>query len=265
MNRVITAADGNWRVGWWLIAGLSTLAAVIAAVFVRERPSDLGQHPDGDEPDDATGRTRRRPPTWVSTVNWNYRDVVRSVPFWVLVLTLTGGSAGYSLFLAHGVVHLQDLGHTRTVSAWAVSIMTISSLVAKLIVAVFGDRLDPRYLWGIFSLVFSFGLVIVVDARTPLSLIMFASCVGIGFGGTMVCMMTVLSNYYGLKAFAGLSGLAIALNTSMSAISPIVAGRLYDQGLGYAGSFYATAAWCFAGGIVLLLIRRPSRDERASD
>ena len=145
-----------------------------------------------------------------------------------------------------------------------VGILSISSLLAKLLIAALGDRLDPRYLWGIFTLVFGVGLVIVVDARSPLLVFMFSACIGIGFGGSLVCMMAVLSNYYGVKAFAGLSGLAIALNTSLSAIAPIVAGRLYDQGFGYAGSFYATAAWCLAGGLVLLLMRRPSRDEHAA-
>jgi MFS family permease len=264
LNRVITAAHGNWRVGWWLIAGLSTLAAVIAALFVRERPSDLGQFPDGDAPEGAAGRAQRKRPAWVSPVSWNYRDVVRTVPFWVMLLALTGGSAGYTLFLAHGIVHLKDLGHTAAEGAWAVSILSISSLLAKLLIAALGDRLDPRYLWGIFTLVFGIGLVIVVDARSLLLVFIFSACIGIGFGGSLVCMMAVLSNYYGVKAFAGLSGLAIALNTSLSAIAPIVAGRLYDQGFGYAGSFYATAAWCLAGGLVLLLMRRPSLDEHAA-
>jgi hypothetical protein len=43
--------------------------------------------------------------------------------------------------------------------------------------------------------------------------------------------MTVLSNYYGLKAFALLSGIAIAINTTTSAIGPYVAGYLFDKGI----------------------------------
>ena len=263
LDRVISAS-GNWRAGWWLIAGLSALAALVVALCVREQPADLGQYPDGDAPDATTGQLQRRRPPWVSSVDWKYREVVRTLPFWIMLLSLSGGSAGYTLFLAHGVVHLKDLGHSSTMGAWAISVLTATALIAKLIVAVFGDRFDPRYLWGIFTLVFALGLVIVVDARTPLAVFSFATCLGIGFGGGVVCMMAVLSNYYGLQAFAGLSGLGIALNTTLSAVAPIIAGRLYDQGLGYGSSFYVTAAWCLAGGVVLLLMRRPTRDERAT-
>ena len=81
---------------------------------------------------------------------------------------------------------------------------------------LFGDRIDPRYLWAVFMVFFGAGLVLIVDARTPLLVNAFATCLGIGFGGGVVCLMTVLGNYYGLKAFALLSGIAIAINTTLS-------------------------------------------------
>ena len=77
------------------------------------------------------------------------------------------------------------------------------------------------------------------------------------FGGGLVCLMAVLSNYYGVRAFASLAGLAVAINTTLSAIAPKVAGRLYDHGVGYAGTFYFLAAWCFVGAVVLYLLRMP--------
>ena len=69
--------------------------------------------------------------------------------------------------------------------------------------------------------------------------------------------MSVLSNYYGTGAFASLAGVAIAINTTLSAIAPKVAGHLFDRGVGYAVNFYFLAAWCFAGAIVLFFMRRP--------
>jgi MFS family permease len=85
----------------------------------------------------------------------------------------------------------------------------------------------------------------------------FATCFGIGFGGGLVCFMSVLSNYYGTRAFASLAGLAIAINTTGSAIAPKVAGHLFDQGVGYAATFYFLAAWGFISAVVLIFARRP--------
>ncbi|HLB83376.1 MAG TPA: hypothetical protein VJK00_01510, partial [Steroidobacteraceae bacterium] len=57
--------------------------------------------------------------------------------------------------------------------------------------------------------------------------------------------------------FASLSGLAIAINTGICSLAPIIAGRMYDQGLGYSGAFYLIAGWSIAGGALLALMKRP--------
>ena len=61
VDKVIRASGGNWRAGWWLMAGVSTIAAVLAILFVRESPADLGQFPDGaTEENPANFRWARR-------------------------------------------------------------------------------------------------------------------------------------------------------------------------------------------------------------
>jgi len=248
---------GTWRAGWWLLAALSAAAGCIALVFVRERPEDVGQVADGFGPrDDGQPAPDTRPP-FVTRREWTFREGVRHPTYWLLLGALVGGSGGYTLFLAHGVVHLQDLGHSAGVGAWAVGIMTVSGLIGKVILAAFGDRIDPRYIFALFMAVFAVGLVVIVNARALWQVFLFATCIGIGFGGGLVCLMAVLSNYYGTRAFASLAGLAIAVNTTLSAIAPKVAGRLFDQGVGYGVNFYFLASWCFLGAIVLFFMRRP--------
>jgi MFS family permease len=105
--------------------------------------------------------------------------------------------------------------------------------------------------------VFGIGAVVMAHASTLPLVYTFAFCLGIGFGGGVVCLMAVLGNYFGLKAFALLSGIAIAVNTTLSALAPYAAGRLFERGYGYQGICYFLAAWCFAGALVLFLIRRP--------
>jgi MFS family permease len=263
LNRLIEVT-GNWRAGWWLLAALSAVAACIALRLVRERPEDLGQVADGFGPPAAAGQPAPDSrPAFVSRREWTFREAARDPSYWLLLGALVGGSGGYTLFLAHGVVHMQDLGHSAAVGAWAVGIMTVSGLIGKAILAAFGDRIDPRYIYALFVGVFGIGLVVVVNAHALWQVVLFAICMGIGFGGGVVCLMAVLSNYYGTGAFASLAGLAIAINTTLSAIAPKVAGRLFDHGVGYAVNFYFLAAWCFAGAAVLLFMRRPGvLDER---
>jgi len=88
LNGVILAAHGNWRMGWWVVAGLSALVAVIAAVFVKERPADLGQQPDGiptDAGSASKGVASGNRTGHITTEQWTYGEVVRSPQLWLML------------------------------------------------------------------------------------------------------------------------------------------------------------------------------------
>lgn len=266
-NWLITATGGNWRAGWWFYAALAVISTAIAAVFIRERPSDLGQVPYGTEVEplavraessDAVAASARRP-AFISQERWTLPEVMRSGRFWVMVLALCGGSAGYTLFLAQGVLHLKDLGFTSAQAAAAVSVVPGAALLGKAPLAVFGDRFDPRYIWAITSAVFGLGLLLVIHPRTMLEMYLFSLCIGIGFGGGIVGMMTTLGNYYGVGVFAAAAGVGGALNTIVSFFASNIGAMVYDRLGSYAPTFTGLAVWCFAGAIALMLVRPPVR------
>jgi MFS family permease len=293
LNRVITAAGGNWRAGWWLYAALAAISTTIAAVFIRDRPSDLGQEPHGaevapsvaraeskdaervtarklEQGGDAELRGERkigsgaRRPAFISGERWTFAEVMRSGRFWIMVLALCGGSAGYTLFLAQGVLHLKDLGFDSAQAALALSVTTGSALLGKAPLAIFGDRLDPRYIWAVTSAVFGLGLILVIHPRTMLEVYLFSLCVGVGFGGGIVGMMTTLGNYYGAEVFAAAAGVGAALNTLISFFASNIGGVVYDRLGSYTPTFLSLAAWCFAGAIALALVGQPARRATAS-
>src|SRR5260370_32605242 len=63
INRILMANGGNWRQALAIVAGVSVLSAIVAFLFVRERPEDLGQIVDGgpgaSQPAEAAAPTAR--------------------------------------------------------------------------------------------------------------------------------------------------------------------------------------------------------------
>ena len=269
LNSAIGKAGGNWRAGWWLYAALAAISAVLAAAFIRERPADLGQQAYGAEAAPQTGGapagTGRRRPAFISQERWTNAEVMRSARFWIMVLALCGGSAGYTLFLAQGVPHLKvDLGFSSTQAALALSVTTGSALLGKAPLALFGDRIDPRYIWAVTSAVFGLGFILLIHPRTMLEVYLFSLCIGIGWGGCIVGLMTTLGNYYGQEAFAHAAGIAGGVNTVFSFFASNIGGIVFDRLHTYAPTLISLAVWCFAGAIALALVGRPHRRASAS-
>jgi MFS family permease len=260
LDRIISASGGNWRMGWWLIALLACVSAAIAAIFVKERPSDLGQLPDGgasNQPATANNMKSSRFGVHVTSEEWKYREVVRSCGFWLMLASTLGTSSAYALFLGQGISHLRDLGHSSAVAAFSVSVMMGSSFLAKVILGATGDKLDPRYLWAAASAFAGMSMLLLIKAGGFMGVYPFAACLGLGFGGSVVCMMAVLSNYFGLAVFPSIAGLSVALQTTISSIVPVAAGHLFDISGSYTSAFYMVGTWCFVGAIVLFLVRPP--------
>ncbi len=111
---------GDWRDAWWVIAGFSALAAVLALFFVREKPEDMGQSVDGVSDADiaaARGQPAKPKPAFITDSPWEFRDAVRSPSYWLILCSLLGGSGMYTLFLAHGKLLLGGF-RTRRGHRW---------------------------------------------------------------------------------------------------------------------------------------------------
>jgi MFS family permease len=265
INGMIESAGGDWRVGWWVFVVLAALCAVVAALFVREQPSDLGQHPDGIAPGATVegGSAPKPRSVYLSTEEWTSQEALGSATFWMLLLCMCGMSLGYTWLLSHGFVHLQDLGHTRAAAASAASAFAIFTLAGKFTVGGLGDRIEPRYLFSIALALFAVGLFVVMNATTTISLYVYAVLLGIGWGAALTCLMTLLGNYFGTKAYAGVVGVTIAVQTTVSAVAPSVAGYLFERTGTYGPTVYTIAVLCVIGSFVLLLTKPPLRPVRA--
>lgn len=267
--RLISASRGNWRAGWWLMAGMSSVAALLAAFFVKEQPSDLGQLPDGEPagpPKDSAPRAGASLAgsrgVYKTTEEWPLREVWRTPAIWLLLISILGFSAGYPLFLAHGLAHLRDLGFTPAAAAFSISVMLLSALAGQLLFAGVGDHLEPRLLWAAASAIFGVGMLLALHARGVAGLWLYAICLGSGFGIAFSAMMTLPANYFGSRAYAPVIGVVIAVGTAAGAAGAYAAGTVFDRYGTYLPAFYSIAGLSFLSALLLLLTKPPVRKEQ---
>lgn len=264
LDRLTAAEHGDWRAGWWLIAAAGVVATLMSGLLVRDRPEDVGQHPDGGAaaapavaaPDLPASRRAR---VYVTAIDWTVAEALRSPTMWLLMLSALGFSCALTLVLAQGVTHMMDRGATPAEAALALSVSVLAGLVANGAVGALGDLVDPRLLWAACLVANTAGMIAFVWVRPGPGLYATAAALGVAGAGSMVSMITLLGNYYGAKAYAGVFGVASGIQSTLGALAPIAAGYVYDVIHSYAPVFDATAVLCLLGAALLILVVRPPR------
>jgi len=262
LDRIIAAVEGNWRAGWYFIAGTSVLAAVLSILFVKNRPSDLGQVPDGiSEGEESIGSVGAKPPSlsrvYRTTQDWKVGDAIKIRTLWLIIAGTVFFIWPVMMFVAHGVIHLRDLGHSPATAAMSLGLLTLCSVAGRLLAGSLGDRIEPRYIWAVAMLFSMTGILMVVWATSVVQIYLYAIFLGIGYGASYICWVTMVGNYFGPNAFASTMGMQVPITIGTGALSPFLAGLVYDHQGSYTMAFIGTAALSFVGAVVLLLAKPP--------
>lgn len=270
LDWVTRMAHGDWRMGWWLIAVCGVVAVLISALFVRDRPSDVGQFPDGaaapppaiEEATPPVAAPAAR--VYVTTRDWTATEALRSPTLWILMASALGFSCSITLVLGQGVAHMLDRGISPTNAALALSVSVAAGFVAHAIVGVLGDYVEPRLLWAGSLLLNAAGMLAFIWIKPGADLFVAVALLGAGGSASMICMITLLANYYGAKAYAGVFGLASGVQSTLGALAPVVAGYVYDRIHTYTPVFAVVAAMCLAGAMAMFAIAKPPRHALAA-
>lgn len=230
---VIEKAGGDWRVGWYIIAAASVVAIITALFTVREQPSDVGQYPDGLAPSEAettVSGSSRKTRTYRTPVEWTVHDAVRSRSLWLLVIAVVFSAFVWQIVVSQGPLHLLDRGFDPGMAAFFYSLAIGLSIVGRFTIAALGDIIEPRFLFagGILCILAGGILFWFVSPDVTWAAYLYPLLGGFGFGLTYICLPTIIGNYWGISAFAGIRGIDSPIELSIQAMVAPVAGFLYD-------------------------------------
>ncbi|MDY0012053.1 MAG: MFS transporter [Rhodocyclaceae bacterium] len=258
-EKVITTFNGNWRAGWVLMAAASGVSCLLALLFVRNRPADLGQLQDGGVavPAAVAGQAATVPGVYKTDVEWSFRDTVRHPTLWMLAAGTICFLSAFGMMVGHGVVHFKDLGHDAATAALFLGLLPLAGLGGKAVVATLGDRVEPRFIWGGAMAVMGIGLALGVNATSVAALYGAALLLGVGNAAAYPCMVTLVANYFGKAAYASLMGVMLLIGALSTSAGPLAAGVVFDRFGSYLFAFYPAAALCLLGGVMILFARPP--------
>ncbi|MFW6091732.1 MAG: MFS transporter [Actinomycetota bacterium] len=244
-------ASYGWRTSW-LIIGLAVWLVVIpVALFgMRDRPSALGQWPDGREPSSGAG------------VDWGVDrwTAVRHPFFWVVA----GGVAAVGMLATgvnfHQISLLSERGLSTAEAAVNFVPQTVAALVATLGTGMLADRV--RHRWLIVAGMLTLGLALAWGTWvTPgLSAVVFGALIGGAQGSVRAVEAATFPRYFGTRHIGSIRGILVALSVASTAFGPL----LFASAKGLTGSYTAVLLASIPLPVLIvaaaLVVRTPSFD-----
>ena len=234
-----------------------------AIVFIKPRPADINQFPDGDsEPggclvDGALGNaTQMRV--------WTRRQAIQTVAFWAIATAFLLALGGQIAYLVHQISFLTEfMGGQR--AAMAVSITACASIMGRLFLGTFVDRLDKRYVAMVCFLLQGLAVIALAYYHHPVILYLGTFMFGLTMGPILMLQSLIIGECFGLVSFATVSGAIGLLSMPGAAFGPIIAGAIFDATQSYRIAFSIFAGASFAAMIGVYFARPPRMKSRVSE
>lgn len=226
-------ASYGWRTAW-TVEGLLVWAVVlpIALFGLRDRPADLGQHPDGVSPhpdaaDSAWGVTRA--------------VAMRTPFFWVVTAAVATSGMLSTAVAFHQISLLGERGLSTAAAAANFLPQTAASLAATLAVGALVDRYDPRWLTSCSMLALAVGLVWGVVAAPGWSAIGFGVAIGAAGGSIRSLEAAAFPKYYGTAHTGSIRGFVAAVSVGSTAFGPLLFASVHEFTSSYTPALLGTA------------------------
>ncbi|HEX3031913.1 MAG TPA: MFS transporter, partial [Bacillota bacterium] len=256
MTKIAAASGGHYKPVWLVVAGAAVIAMVITALFVKNKPEELGQVPDGRIYED-TGVTKVSR-VYKAKVAMEPAKALRHPKMWFIALGLYGVFFPYMFGLAHSMPHILDHGFTPAQAAMAIGLMPFCSIAGRLTLGFLGDYVEPRYIWFVGAISMIIGFYFLMIASTYTHLVLYAIFMGVGFGTAFVSYPTLLGNYFGGATFPSLMAVVFPLMQLVGAIAPGLGGAIFDRTGSYQLFFYIGFV-SFAIALVSILLASPPK------
>ena len=274
MNAALISRFG-WPFAWGFLAVMVWIVLVLPTiVFARDRPEDLGLHPDGIAPKAKDERSADRDANVGSTSGeigalkthecWTVGEVLRDRSFWKLLsVPATSGMVGTGLIF-HQVGLLGSRGIEPTWALGLISFQAVVAALASLLAGWLTDRIDSRYLLVAAMLFLASALGLVLMMSSPRFAIVYAILLGL-HGSILRSTGTVIwINYYGRTHQGAVRGVAFSVMIFAAAFGPFPMALSIDLFGSWDPALVCFLAFPLAAACLVRSAHRPVRKPRSA-
>ena len=247
----------DWRTAW-IALGIIVLTGVpLAYFFIREKPSDLGLHPDGDPiPSSVSPDLPRREVKGPLEVEV-WRESFKSAPIWQMAGSyFVCGATTFVLSVHFIPFAIEERGISGTTAATIFGYMMGLNIIGALGAGLLSDKIGGTKNWlALVYIMRGLAFVCLLTIDSVVGLWIFASITGFSWVATLPLTSSLTADVYGLKALGTISGITFMFHQFGGFGSVLLAGLLFDITGSYVLPFGIFAALLFPAALSAFMIK----------
>jgi predicted MFS family arabinose efflux permease len=245
---------------WWLesegwrgaMKNLSLTTLLVVAPFiwlsVRNRPADIGLHPEGMP--EAPATTGEAAPDAL-----HMGQIIRMPAFWFLGLSMGMVFSAFASMLANLAPYAARLGIGEARISTMIALLAVGGLVGKISFGMAADRINLKLgLWMAHALLATAFLILIFEPPYALMLAA-AACFGLSTGGLLPVWNAMVARVFGIDSFGRAMGVMGPLITLWIIPAYIFVGRLFDSTGSYTTGLVLFTAVIGIGSALLIPLK----------
>jgi len=252
------STNHGWRMSLVFVCCMLALAGVVALLFMRDRPSDVGLP--------LYGETAIAPPPAAGAGLVSLllsplvvlKDAARDPIFWILFGTFfVCGSSTNGLIQTHFIALCHDYGLAATLAASVLAMMGIFDFVGTIGSGYLSDRIDPR--WLLFWYYGLRGLSLLYLPFTDFTfygLSLFGIFYGLDWVATVPPTVKLTADRFGREKAGIVFGWVFAGHQIGAASAAFGAGLVRTEYSTYLPAFFVAGALCLVAAAAVITVRR---------
>jgi len=255
---LITTYD--WRtalvvvgIGFWIVV-------IPMSLIMRSKPEDYGYLPDGKLYNQNYSKSdlQNSPSnqTQMQEVELSFKKALKSITFWRLSLTLSFGWMLLSTISVHQIPALISFGITDQVGGLVVMMVTLVSVIGRLVGGFLGDYIDRRFILALGYSLQLIGILIFSNISDTWQVIPYILFFGFGYGCTIPVAFATLAAYFGRNNFSRILSMTVTISTFFGMTAPVFAGWIFDTTDSHRPAFILISFTLIPSLILILTTRK---------
>ena len=267
----------GWQTTWQVLGMIVAITIVVPAIlFLRDRPEDVGLHPDGIEPvepdqqsndrsmastestskiEQQTSATEQQP----AEESWTLSEVLADWTFWKLLsVGVCAGMIGTGLVF-HQETIFASRGVSKDLAMWLISIQAFVGTVCAFWAGSLTDRYPPERLLALAMLLFAASIFILYFLPHQSFVYVFAVLNGLNGAIQRTAGTVVWVNYYGRQNQGVIRGAAMSAMILAAAIGPLPLAMSNDRWGTYDPVLIAYAVIPLVSMVMVVSAKKPIR------